>query len=218
MSKRDLRTLLLLLLVAGNVSAQELPGVPAADEAAAAGPWTWFGDFMLREDRVTDIPRPTDTSFTRTFGRGRFGVLYDPIPALELGAAIKLADASNSNDLDRSHNNNERSNDIAIDQFFLRWASARMRACCSARRNSAAACAVAVGQRPAPGRRERHRVVPRQRIRPAATDRWLLYRQPDVRRRLAHRRGPGRPTTGTKARRSTAACWFPTWHFPVSNS
>jgi hypothetical protein len=109
------------LAVAGSVSAQELPGLPAADETAAAGPWTWFGDFMLREDRVTDIPRPTDTSFTRTFGRGRFGVLYDPIPALEFGAAIKLADASNSNDLDRSHNNNERSNDIAIDQFFMRW-------------------------------------------------------------------------------------------------
>jgi len=121
MSKRTLRILLLLLLLAGSVPAQELPGVAAADEPAAAGPWTWFGDFMLREDRVTDIPRATDTSFTRTFGRGRFGVLYDPIPALEFGAAIKLADASNSNDLDRSHNSNERSNDIAIDQFFLRW-------------------------------------------------------------------------------------------------
>jgi len=121
MSKRTLRTLLLLLLIAGSVPAQELPGVAPGDEPAVPGPWTWFGDFMLREDRVTDIPRATDTSFTRTFGRGRFGVLYDPIPALEFGAAIKLADASNSNDLDRSHNSNERSNDIALDQFFLRW-------------------------------------------------------------------------------------------------
>jgi len=121
MSKCTLRTLLLQLLAVGSVFAQELPGIPAGDEPAAATPWIWFGDFMLREDHVTGIPRATDTSFTRTFGRGRFGVLYDPIPALEFGAAIKLADASNSNDLDRSHNNNERSNDIAIDQFFMRW-------------------------------------------------------------------------------------------------
>jgi hypothetical protein len=121
MSKRALPTLLLQLLAAGSVPAQELPGLPATNEPPAASAGTWFGDFMLREDHVTGIPRATDTSFTRTFGRGRFGVLYDPIPALEFGAAIKLADASNSNDLDRSHNSNERSNDIAIDQFFMRW-------------------------------------------------------------------------------------------------
>jgi len=38
MSKRTLRMLLLYLAVAGNVSAQELPGIPDGDEPAAARP------------------------------------------------------------------------------------------------------------------------------------------------------------------------------------
>jgi hypothetical protein len=122
MSKRTFRILLPLLLAgAGNPSAQELPGLPSSNEPNPPGPWTWFGDVQLRQDHVSDIPRLVDPSFTRTFGRGRFGVLYDPIPELEFGAAIKLADASNSNDLDRSYNVNERSNDVALDQFFMRW-------------------------------------------------------------------------------------------------
>ena len=122
MSRHAFRIMSLLCLVAAaSAHATELPGLPADTESNPAGPWVWFGDFMLRQDHVTGIPRLVDPSFTRTFGRGRFGVLYDPIPALELGAAIKLADASNSNDLDRSYNVNERSNDIALDQFFMRW-------------------------------------------------------------------------------------------------
>jgi hypothetical protein len=48
-------------------------------------------------------------------------VLYDPIPNLEFGAALKLAYASIPNSEDRTYNNNERSNDIALDQLFVRW-------------------------------------------------------------------------------------------------
>lgn len=93
----------------------------AQEDQPKASPWTFFGDAMARYDRTTDIPRPIDPDISRLFGRVRSGVLYDPIPQLELGAAIKLAAASNGNDEDRSYNENERSNDIALDQFFLRW-------------------------------------------------------------------------------------------------
>jgi hypothetical protein len=90
-------------------------------EEPASSPWTWFGDVLLREDHVHGIPRTVEPNIQRVFGRGRFGVLYDPIPTLEFGGAIKLAAASNRNAEDRSYNLNERSNDIALDQLFVRW-------------------------------------------------------------------------------------------------
>jgi hypothetical protein len=109
----------LLLGVAGVASAQELPGSPELEPTASA--WSWFGDGMVRADRTTGIPRLVDPNFDLVFARGRFGVIYDPIPGVDFGAAIKLAAASDSNKDDRTRNENERSNDIALDQFFLRW-------------------------------------------------------------------------------------------------
>jgi hypothetical protein len=110
---------LVALFPAGAALADEPLVLPTAEQAPSA--WTWFGDVLLREDHVRDIPRTREPNIQRVFGRGRFGVLYDPIPELEIGAAIKLAAASNGNEDDRSYNLAERSNDIAIDQFFLRW-------------------------------------------------------------------------------------------------
>jgi len=105
--------------LAVEARAQDAALTPPDD--APARTWSWFGDAMLRYDHVTDIPRATDTSLSRTFGRGRFGVLYDPVPTLEFGAAIKLAASSEDNRGDRINNFNERSNDIALDQAFVRW-------------------------------------------------------------------------------------------------
>src|SRR5262249_32774222 len=69
-----------------------IPSFASAQTADEAPPpaWSWFGDLMLRGDRVTGIPR-VDDSISRVQARGRFGALYDPIPQLEFGAAIKLA-------------------------------------------------------------------------------------------------------------------------------
>src|SRR5262249_19678378 len=97
------------------------PTLAQTGDEAPARAWSWFGDVMLRGDRVTDIPRAGDDSFSRTFGRGRFGVLYDPVPTLEFGAAIKLAASSQDNATDRIDNFEERSNDVALDQAFVRW-------------------------------------------------------------------------------------------------
>ena len=113
--------LLVLSPVAGTVFAAEDPlTTPAVDETPAQ-PWSWFGDLMLRYDRVTDIPRPVEPDIHAGFARARLGVLYDPIPSLEFGVAVKLADASIDNSEDRSYNLNERGNDIALDQAFVRW-------------------------------------------------------------------------------------------------
>jgi hypothetical protein len=93
----------------------------ASDDPPKTSPWTWFGDLLARGDRTTKIPRAEDSTIDRVFARGRFGVLYDPIPTLQFGGAIKLAVANNSNSEDRSYNENERSNDVALDQLFVRW-------------------------------------------------------------------------------------------------
>jgi hypothetical protein len=113
-------SLALLTALAGRAaSAADDPLVVPAEEAAATT-WSWFGDVMLRQDHVSGIPR-ADSSLQRTFGRGRIGVLYDPIPSLEFGGAVKLAASTDDNSQDRRNNFNERSNDIALDQLFLRW-------------------------------------------------------------------------------------------------
>lgn len=107
-------------MAAGSAWAQDAVLSESQDQPKPS-PWTWFGDVLVRGDRTTDIPRPVDRTIDRVFGRARVGVLYDPIPNLEFGGAIKLAAANNPNSDDRSYNENERSNDIALDQFFMRW-------------------------------------------------------------------------------------------------
>ena len=132
MSKpRWLRAICVLAVVScATADAQDLPGLGApvdrapiddANPVVAISPWNAFGDLLVRFDRTRGIPRPVDPSYERTFARGRFGATYDPIPQLEFGGAIKLAAATNSNANDRSYNVNERSNDVALDQFFVRW-------------------------------------------------------------------------------------------------
>jgi len=110
----------MLALVSAPLHAADDP-LTASTEEKAASPWSWFGELMLRYDRVTDIPRPVESDIHAGFGRARMGVLYDPMPTLEFGAAIKLAKASIDNAEDRSYNLNERGNDIALDQAFVRW-------------------------------------------------------------------------------------------------
>lgn len=110
---------LLLLALAAPALATDDPVLAPVDEAATS-PWSWFGDLLLREDHVTGLP-PSVGNIQRTLGRVRAGVLYDPIPTLEFGGALKLAAASSANSDDRLYNDNERSNDVALDQLFVRW-------------------------------------------------------------------------------------------------
>ena len=106
---------------AGLACAQDAILNAPDEQQPKASPWSFFGDALLLYDHTDGIPRPVEPNIERVFGRVRAGVLYDPIPQLELGAAIKLAAANNDNSEDRSYNENERSNDVALDQFFARW-------------------------------------------------------------------------------------------------
>ena len=117
---RRIAGLMLLALASAPLFAVDDPFATPVEEKPASA-WSWFGDLMLRYDRVTDIPRPVEPDIHAAFARARFGVLYDPIPALEFGAAVKLADASIANEDNRSYNLNERANDVALDQAFVRW-------------------------------------------------------------------------------------------------
>ena len=110
---------LLALAASPACAADDLLAAPPDEQAAS--PWSWFGDLMLRYDDVRNIPRPVEPDIHAAFGRARLGVLYAPIPALEFGAAIKLAASSIDNAEDRSYNLNERGNDIALDQALVRW-------------------------------------------------------------------------------------------------
>ncbi len=115
------RAMLIAAFWTGSACAQDAILSAQDEPQPKTSAWSFFGDAMLRYDHTDDIPRPVEPDIERVFGRARLGVLYDPIPELELGAAIKLAAANNDNSEDRSYNENERSNDIALDQFFARW-------------------------------------------------------------------------------------------------
>ena len=117
---RRFTVLLSLTLASAPLLAAEDPLIAPVEEKSASA-WSWFGDLMLRYDRVTDIPRPVEPDIHAAFGRARLGVLYDPIPTLQFGAAVKLAESSIDNSENRSYNLNERANDIALDQAFVRW-------------------------------------------------------------------------------------------------
>jgi hypothetical protein len=117
---RKSASIAIALLFCAPALANDDPGATPAEDVPASA-WSWFGDLMLREDHVEDIPRKVEPDIQRVFGRGRFGVLYDPIPQLEFCGAIKLAAASNSNSEDRSYNLNEVSNGVGLDQIFIRW-------------------------------------------------------------------------------------------------
>src|SRR3954468_21052094 len=93
----------LLVFASAPIFAADDPAAVASEEMLASA-WSWFGDLMLRYDRVTDIPRPVEPDIHAEFGRARLGVLYDPIPTLQFGAAVKLAGSSIANEEDRSYN------------------------------------------------------------------------------------------------------------------
>lgn len=110
-----------LTALLGSIACAQQPGLlDESNTAAETAPWQWFGDVMLRGNHTEDIPRPVDASFSDVFGRGRFGLAYDPIPALEFGAAIRLAASTSPNSKVRTRNFNERGNDATLDGLFLR--------------------------------------------------------------------------------------------------
>jgi Putative porin len=83
--------------------------------------YEFFGDVQLRGDSVRDLPRTTDKDFDRVAVRARLGVLWTPSEDIEIGLASKINLGTQSNSKTRFNLDNERSNDISIDEFFLNY-------------------------------------------------------------------------------------------------
>lgn len=105
------------LLLAAIGCGLSLP-VLAQDEAAASSVWSWYGDLNLRVDHVQDLAGRDDLE--RNDGRVRFGVrrMFDN---LEFGMALEAAIGSDDNRDNRRNNDNERSDAVNLDEFYLRW-------------------------------------------------------------------------------------------------
>jgi hypothetical protein len=112
-----------LLAVLASAAAQAQDSIldaSAEESAAAVERWSWFGDFLARYDHV-EGGLAGDRRVSRWRGRGRLGAEYVPMPELQFGAAIELAQGSDDNATNRINNDNERSDHANLDQFWLRW-------------------------------------------------------------------------------------------------
>jgi hypothetical protein len=89
-----------------------------AEPAAAEGGFVFFGDALLRADRVRNLTARDDLERVRSRLRlgGRF-VTGD----WEFGAAVEGARGSDRNRDNLRNNDNEESDDANLDQFYARW-------------------------------------------------------------------------------------------------
>ena len=94
--------------------------VLSAEEPEAARSWSWFGDFWTGYDHVSGLPNNRD-DLSRVRSRLRAGMLWNVSPTWEIGGSARLALGSDSNDDNRRNNDNERSDDVGLDQLFIRW-------------------------------------------------------------------------------------------------
>jgi hypothetical protein len=82
--------------------------------------WIPVGDFWTGYDHVSGIPNNRD-DVSRLRARVRVGTFWNPTPTWEIGGVARFAQGTDSNDDNRRNNDNERSDDIALDQLFIRW-------------------------------------------------------------------------------------------------
>jgi putative porin len=83
--------------------------------------YEFFGDVQLRSDSVRDLPRPIENDFDRVTARARLGVLWSPVDSIEVGLAGKVNLSSQSNSKTRFNLDNERANDVVMDELFLNY-------------------------------------------------------------------------------------------------
>jgi putative porin len=81
----------------------------------------FFGDVQLRGDSVRDLPRAVDKDFDRIMARARIGVVWEPTDSIELGLAAKINLSTQSNSKVRFNLDNERSNDLSLDELFINY-------------------------------------------------------------------------------------------------
>ena len=110
---------LALLCVASPALAQD--AILGAEETAEAPKnWGWLGDFWAGYDHVSRIPNDRD-DLSRVLTRVRPGFFWNFAPEWEAVGVARVTQGSDSNDDNRSNNDNERSDSIGLDQLFVRW-------------------------------------------------------------------------------------------------
>lgn len=120
---RVIFTTLFAAAFAGSVRAQDAVLINSED-ASEASAWSWVADLLIRYEHTTDLPGVRhDEPLERARARSRLGGLWRMAPMLDVGTTIELAAGSDSNHDNRINNDNERSDSINLDQFFLRWRS-----------------------------------------------------------------------------------------------
>lgn len=92
------------------------PIVDGADEAPTRH-WSAFGDLLLRAEQTTGIPARND-DLERLRARLRFGT-RGTFGDFELGAALEATQGSDGNQDNRRNLDNERSDDLNLDEFYL---------------------------------------------------------------------------------------------------
>lgn len=79
-----------------------------------------YGDVQLRGDIVRDLPRVVDPDFERATARARIGIIWTVNEFIDFGAAAKVNWSTESNARTRFNLDNERADDISIDELFTR--------------------------------------------------------------------------------------------------
>lgn len=122
-----------LLALAGGVRAQsgdplfsgaDEPADPVATSTAAEGHgvsgFDWIGDLLLRGEHTTDLPlNLPDEDRVRLRVRG--GFRWQASDRLEVGAVIEGSRGSDTVRVIRLAHDNERINDLNVDQLYARW-------------------------------------------------------------------------------------------------
>ncbi len=116
--------IVLLSLACGPAIAQQTPPSEADDSEnfditeSAPAAWQVFGDAQMRGDRVTGLPGGR-ADLQRMKFRVRTGLSRDDDGPWAAGIALRLAAANDRNQGNIVNNDNERSDDVGIDQAWL---------------------------------------------------------------------------------------------------
>jgi hypothetical protein len=110
------KIIVMLALLTQSVCAQ------AQDASSGLVP---FWDARIRLESTRDFPAPRD-NIHRSLARVHLGALYMGVEGWEFGAStLMTADSDNPRD-NRRNFDNQRSNSVALDQFYARWQSSAL--------------------------------------------------------------------------------------------
>lgn len=80
-----------------------------------------YGDVRFRGDVVRDLPRGVEPDFERATARARVGIIWEANDFLEFGLAGKVNWSTESNNQVRFNLDNERADDISLDELYVRF-------------------------------------------------------------------------------------------------